>query len=378
MGPLSKSKKIRPLTRSIFNASLKLERKIVVRNTVKFNFSFLTEEKLKTKTKRYLAPAYPKVSAFVIALNIAWRYHQLEKSYPEFRINLKIKMKKITLTIITTLFLVQAYCQTDNNGNPVFNSISTTEKSVGELLLISNYYTLKNNIENKKSSVYISENPTLNQIENAAINLSSDFYILTKESKMVVMVMFQNDPKREFLTIVMATNKQKVFPCVLDGDISENRANEIISEKYDSNAVIADGVLKFNGKELKIISNREIEDAVWDLIKEEKLDKKKPSEIILPSKKEMKDYIISQTKEGGELDFFTEIKGHEYDGVQIKKGVFSTKKSVALYKWGRACFDIGVNTIEDTYEIYSEFIQKETNKQDKEYIKMGFYKEWEQ
>ncbi len=286
-------------------------------------------------------------------------------------------MKKITLILIATLLVGQVFGQTDSNGNPVFNSVSTNEISVDNFVVISNYYTLKNNIENKLSSVFISEKPTLNQIEKAAINLASDFFILTKESKMVVMIMLQNDPKREFVTIVMATNKQKTFPCELSGDITENRANEIISENYDSTATLEKGVLNFNGKELKIISNQEIEDAVLTLIKKEKLDKKKPSDIILPSKKEIKNYILAQTKEGGELDFFTEIKGKEYDGVQIKPGVFATKQSIALYKWGRACFEIGVNTIDDTYEIYSEFKQAKINQRDKEYIKMGFYKEWE-
>lgn len=286
-------------------------------------------------------------------------------------------MKKITIILLTILSVGQIFAQTDKNGNPVFNSVSTSEKTIDNFLLISNYYTLRNNIENKQSSVFISEKPTLDQIEKAALNLASDFFILTKESKMVVMVMLQNDPKREFMTITMATRQQSTFPCKLSGDITENRAKEIIKERYDTTATIENGKLKFNGKEFVIISNQTIEDAVWKLIKDEKLDKKKPSDIMLPSKKELKSYILTETKEGGELDFFTEIKGKEYDGVQIKPGVFTTKQSIALYKWGRACFEIGVNTVEDVYEIYSEFKQKEINQRDKEYIKTGFDKEWE-
>ena len=191
------------------------------------------------------------------------------------------------------------------------------------------------------------------------------------------MVLFKNHPKKEFMTIVMATNKQSTFPCQLSGDITENRANEIVKEKYDANAIIDNGKLKFNGKELKIITSQEIEEAVLTLIKSEKLDRKKPSDITLHSKKTIRAYVLTETREGGKLDFFTEIKGKEFDGVQIKPGVFSTKQSVALYKWGRACFDLGVNTVEDCYEIYSEFKQKELNQRDKEYIKMGFYKQWE-
>jgi hypothetical protein len=90
-------------------------------------------------------------------------------------------MKKITFIILTILSIGQVFAQTDKNGNPVFNSVSTSEKSIDNFLLISNYYTLRNNIENKQSSVFISAIPTLDQIEKAATNLTSDFFILTKE-----------------------------------------------------------------------------------------------------------------------------------------------------------------------------------------------------
>jgi len=288
-------------------------------------------------------------------------------------------MKKITTIIIAFLLvgLVPSFAQTDKNGNPVFNSISTTEKSFDDYLLIANYYTLKNNIENKQSSVFVSENPTVDQVEKSAITLPSDFFILTKESKMVVLILLQNDPKRQFMTIEMRTNEKSTFTCNLIGDITENRATEIINEKYDTTATIKNGILKFNGKEFKIISNQQIEEAVIALIKKEKLNKKKPSDIVMPSKNEIKKYILAETKKGGKLDFFTEIKGKEYDGVQIKQGVFSTKHSVALYKWGRACFDLGVNSVEDAYDIFAEYQGKPVSDSDKEYIKAGFYKEWE-
>lgn len=286
-------------------------------------------------------------------------------------------VKKSITIVLAFLTLGQVLGQTDKNGNPVFNSVSTNEKAFDGFLLISNYYTLKKNIENTQSSVFISENPTLDQIEKSAINLPSDFFVLTKENKVVVMVMLQNHPKREFMTIEMRTNQKSTFPCKLTGDITENRAHEIVKEKYDTTATIENGKLRFNRKEFEIIPNQEIEEAVLSLIKKEKLDKKKPSDILLPSKKQIKSFILSETKEGGKLDFFTEIKGKEYDGVQIKPGLITTKHSIALYKWGRACFEIGVNTVEDAYEIFAEYKGKPVNERDKEFIRMGFYKEWE-
>lgn len=283
-------------------------------------------------------------------------------------------MKKIALIILTALSLNQAIAQTNN---PVFNSVSINEKSLNDHLLISNYYTLKNNLENKSSSVFISPNPTLEQIEKAAINLPSDFFLLTKNSKMVAMVMLQNSPKREFMVIEMATKQQSTFPCTLTGDVTENRAKEIVKEKYDSTAVIESSKLKFNQKEFKLITTQEIEDAVLSLIKTEKLDRLKPSDAILYSKKEITAYVLTESKKDGKLDFFTEIKGKEFQGVQVKPGIFTTLQSISIYKWARACFDIGVNTVEDVYEIYVAVKQKDLNPNEKAYLKAGFNREWE-
>ena len=273
--------------------------------------------------------------------------------------------------------MFQSFGQNDKNGNPVFNSVSISEKSFDKYLLISNYYTLNNNIENKLSSVYISEYPTLNEIEKSAIDLTSDFFIITKDSRVIAIISLQNKPKREFMTIIMSNNKQSMYSCNLNGDITENRAKEIIEQKYDTTATINKDILYFNNKEFKIITTEKIEKAVLELIKSKKLDKKKPSDMIIPSKKELEEYILTETKEGGKLDFFTEIKGHEYDGIQIKPGVFSTKLSIALYKWGRACFEIGINTVDDAYEIFASFKNRDINQREKEYIRMGFFKELE-
>jgi hypothetical protein len=286
-------------------------------------------------------------------------------------------MKILLLIIFTLLSISQSFGQNDKNENPVFNSISIGEKKLKKCLLISNYYTLNNNIENKLSSVFISERPTLEEVEKAATDLASDFFILTKKNNIVAMIILQEQPQRKFMTIIMNSNKRNFYSCNLKGDITENRAIEILNEKYDSTATIEKGILFFNKKEFKIISNKEIEKAILEIIEKNKLHKKKSSEIFVPSQSQLKEFIIKETQKGGKVDFFTKIKGHEYDGVQVKPGVFSTKLGIALYQWGKACFDIGINTVEDAYEIFAEIKGRELNKREKVYIKLGFYKELE-
>lgn len=286
-------------------------------------------------------------------------------------------MNRLIIVLLAFFIVEDLYSQIDRNGNPVFNSVTINDESFNNFNLSSNYYTLKNNIENKNSSVFISENPSLEQIEKASKRLPSDFFIITKGQNMVNMIMILNEPKRIFLIVNPQSGNHTEYKCKLKGDISENRAKEILKENFDPSSRIEKGYLYFNNHKLKIISNEEINKAILNLIKKEKLADSKATntKILLPE--EIKNIILTESKVGGKLDFFTEIKGKEYDGVQIKPGVFTTMVSIALYKWGRANFDLGVNTVEDAYAIFSEFKSREISEMEKAYIKMGFEKEWE-
>lgn len=282
-----------------------------------------------------------------------------------------------TLTLIFLLFSTISFSQTDKNGNPVFNSITIKEETIQDFQISLNYYTLKTNIENKNSSVYISDNPTLQEIENASINLPSDFFIITRKQGILNLIMLQNYPQRQFFVINPETGKQSQFPCTLKGDITENRANELIKENYDTKAKINGNKLFFNNNKLSIISTEEIRKAVLELIVNEKLSIGDSTNLKILTKEELKIMVLTESKEGGKFDFFTEIKGHEYDGLQITPGLFTTKLGVALYKWGRANFELGVNTVEDALAIWKEFKSREPNQREIDYITKGFNKELE-
>ena len=285
-------------------------------------------------------------------------------------------MRKL-LTAILIILSTNSFAQIDANGNPVFNSITVKEEVVKNYTLSSNYYTLSNNISNKNSSVFISKKPSLDEIENAAINLPSDFFIIMNGRSMSNMIMLMNYPSRKLVVYNVSNGKQTEFDCKLKGDITENRANEIVKEQYDSKAKIESGVLTFNSKKLNIISNDSIKASIIELIEKEKLNDAAGKDIKLLSKEDLRKIVVEESKEGGKLDFLTEIKGKEMEGVQIKKGVFSTLGSIALYKWGKANFELGVNTIEDALEFWAEYKGRKPNEREIGYITMGFNKELE-
>ena len=285
----------------------------------------------------------------------------------------------MTKICTTLLMLVALHCfsQTDHNGNPIFNSISLSEDTIKDFSLLGNYYTLKNNIENKSSSVYISKSLTLNEIENAALNLPSDFFVVSKKQATLNLIMLLNKPTRQYFVLNPTTGKQVQFPCSISGDITENRAKEIISEKYDLNAKIIGDKLFFNNKSFLIIQSQVIKKDVSDLIETQKLSIGDSSIMKLLSKEDLKNIVLRESKENGKLDFFTEIKGHEMDGLQIKPGLFDTRIGIALYQWGRANFELGVNTVEDALEFWAAFKGRPANIREKDYIKLGFNKELE-
>lgn len=266
-------------------------------------------------------------------------------------------MKRILTSLILLFFssISLTFSQTDRNGNPVFNSVPLYEESMDGYKLAVNYYTLKNNIENRNSSVFISDKPSLDDIESAAIDLPSEFFVIMKNQSVVRIILIRNSPSRVYFAVDPSTGEQKEFNCKIKGDISENRANEIIKEGFDPSAVIRDGKLYFNNKSFSIASNEKIKEGILSLIKKEKLNEGSGSGMKILSKDQLRKFVVAESKEGGKLDFFTEIKGHEYDGIQIKKGLVTTRLGVALYKWGRANYELGVNTIDDAIEFWEEF-----------------------
>lgn len=285
-------------------------------------------------------------------------------------------MKKILCLL---LFTTLAFSQTDRNGNPVFNSVSLQEQSFSDYTLSTNYYPLKNNIDNRGSSVFVAENPSLEQIITSAIELSSNFYLVLKDGNTIACMLVLGNLNDK---IVLAADPQNPhspskYKLKLKGDITQDRAEEILHENYDQSAKIENGTLYFNKKKYTIIHNADIIKRIVQIVDEDKLYENDDANVQLLTQDEIRRYITEISQEGGELDFFTEIKGKEYDGVQIKPRLFTTKLSIALYKWGRACYDLGLNTSDDALVLFAEIKGRELSEKEVSYITAGFNKDWE-
>jgi hypothetical protein len=83
-------------------------------------------------------------------------------------------------------------------------------------------------------------------------------------------------------------------------------------------------------------------------------------------------FILGETKGGGKLDFFTEIKGKEYNGSQVKLGLFMTNIEMALYKWGKANFGLGIEDVATALNIFEALKGTDLSRIEKDLIPMGY------
>ena len=181
-------------------------------------------------------------------------------------------MKQILLSLLV-LSVIQSISQTKETPKPQFFSVVTLDEVIGDYHLISNYYPLKGNIENKGSTIFVADTPTLDQIEAAAINNPSDFFLVSRNKVVLNKIMLINMPARNFFVASPQTGNMDEFECRLKGDLTENRANEIVFEKYDTTAKIEGDKLYFNHKEFDIIPREEIKRDVLTLIYTNQLSK---------------------------------------------------------------------------------------------------------
>lgn len=256
-----------------------------------------------------------------------------------------------------------------------FNSVSQSETKIGKFSIVFNYYPLNNNINNARSSVFLDSHPTAEQAMIAAINLPSDFVVIRDSQVVIAIIILVNKPKREFLIIDPIRQSQYVLPCNLNGDITPNRANELLKHDFESKSYIQKGELFIQGRKLKIISNKALEKKIMDIIALEGLLTQE--KVILSDAEKKKTMILQQSVENRSLDYFSKIKGIENMEIEIVPGVYETNLNFALYKWGRATKDLGIETVDFTLIIWQELVHRNPTKQEIEMIRSGFNKSWE-
>lgn len=245
-------------------------------------------------------------------------------------------MKKILLTLFFLIMCVNAYSQNDKYGNPIFNSISIEGIDYENKKIISNYYTIRNNIDNKESSVFVGKNPNIEEYMRFSTLLPAYYFIIVDNQNVEGMAMLlpneNNSGVYSYNVMIPSKDMSFIVPSSLKGDIMEHRAKEMLSIK-NKETNIKDENLIYNQEKLKIIEYKDVLDEVKNVV----FDK-----IVNFS---IENYIERESEEGGTLDMKKMIKEKYPDEQFFLVGDYAyNEKDFAIFLWGAA---VKYNGLED-------------------------------
>lgn len=277
-------------------------------------------------------------------------------------------MKK-HLSLLLFLFILASsnlFSQIDKNGNPIFISEKIENFAFENFEIISNYYTIKDNIDNKQSSVFIKETPNLDDYVNFSTKLPSYYFMVIDKGNVIGMLMLipKSEDKSFFYNIVIPSKNQNFqIPSKLNGQITENRAKELTNIKK-SGATISNNILNFNNKNFQILSYREVIEEVKKIAKEKVLNNQ--NEKI----ENIEEYVKTESK-GGKLDFKNVVE--KYDGAFINfDGILYNKKDFAILMWGAAVKKSGITELNNAQSLWEEINERKLSEPELKALKKGF------
>jgi hypothetical protein len=280
-------------------------------------------------------------------------------------------MKQITFLLFAVFAMTSAFGQIDQHGNPVFNNELISEEKLDNFELTSSYYNIKDNISNKESSVYVSDNPTIDDYLKFARDLPSNFFIIHKGQNVIVAIMLlqRNDGYKTTLTynIVNPNNgKSMEVPCNVFGEITEKRVDELLKLKIDSTAKIIDmpggKSFLFNGIAYKIQPYDKLKAEVIELANQ-----------LISGGEEIKDPVEYIKKEtiGGKLDF-NKVLENEKQSLFVYDGMAYNKKDFAIYLWGKKVKMIGIKSSKKAIKLWEEINKRTLTEPERKALNNGF------
>lgn len=275
-------------------------------------------------------------------------------------------MKRQLSILIFLIFLTSSnlYSQLDKNGNPIFNSEKIENISFEGLEIVSSYYTIKDNIDNKQSSVFINENPNLDDYWSFSTQLPSYYFMMVDKGIVDGMLMLipKNDDSFFYNVVIPGKKVSFQIPSKLKGKITESRAKELSGIKK-TNATLQNGVLKFNNKDFPILKYDDVIAEVKNIAKEKIINNHDEDSNI-------EAYIKTESK-GGKLDFKSTVE--KYDGALINfNGIMYNKKDFAILLWGAAVKKTGITELGKAQALWQNINERNLTEPELKALQKGF------
>ena len=90
--------------------------------------------------------------------------------------------------------------------------------------------------------------------------------------------------------------------------------------------------------------------------------------------KEVRAKLVRESKNNGKLDYWTPIKGHEFEGEKVEHDFYASKVDVAIIKWSYALTTSGLKNKADIISLFEELKGREIQPTELNYIDYGYKK----
>jgi hypothetical protein len=188
--------------------------------------------------------------------------------------------KSLFLLFFIFSFSLHGIAQTDSLGHPVFHSILLEVDTLKDCIVYIEYFTIRNNIDNSRSSVYIHANPSLVELINFACTQPSYYFVIITGSVISHTILMKPRIDNSHVVYSYSITNSKSGNEIertskTSGDITELRSAELILNAYDKGARAvqsdAEKFCFFEGKYYSIQSFQSVKKEVIDIIAKYKL-----------------------------------------------------------------------------------------------------------
>lgn len=100
----------------------------------------------------------------------------------------------------------------------------------------------------------------------------------------------------------------------------------------------------------------------------------KSNDTLITLTRQVRAEFIKESKNHGKLDYWTPIKGHEFEGERIEHDFYASKDDAAIIKWSYALASSGLKNKTDIISLYEELKGRPIYQTELNYIDYGYKK----
>ncbi len=89
---------------------------------------------------------------------------------------------------------------------------------------------------------------------------------------------------------------------------------------------------------------------------------------------QVRNSLIKASKNHGKLDYWTAIKGHEFEGEKIEQDLYVSRSDAAIIRWSYEVTKSGLKNKADILALYEDLMKRKANDKETGYIDYGFNK----